>query len=277
MKQIVRYRYLTVPNKMFVEVRITVDENSRVETKNAFDTGTSTNLMFLPMINVQLLKPAQVDETGRKFRPIPSQQDSIGLTKFTYPIFLTELKEIYDGMKTQDVFVYTGDRLDLNAKVADNIRRAFMIGRNAIEFSATVIEQQTESGDIERLEGIKIKFNNEDSTVLLTVREVESLIWLLNKADIDSIVFTMYLNFIDRRNNYNHSKPVVDIKPMSKAFYSQKEKVAYASIPEKPAEENKNKEVTQSTVIEIPKEDIPSKYKLESDEVPFEQAMNLPQ
>ena len=43
MKQIVRYRYLTIPNKLTGEIRITVDDRA-AEYSSAFDGGTSTNI-----------------------------------------------------------------------------------------------------------------------------------------------------------------------------------------------------------------------------------------
>ena len=250
MKQIVRYRFMTIPNKLYADVRVTVDESSHSETKSSYEGGKSTTLVLLPMINIQMLRPLETDENGRRYRPQSSMNDSIGLTKFNYPIFVNELNGIYEDMRTPDLYVYTGDRLDLNEKAAEKIRRAFTIGRTSIEFKAVVIEQPTDSGTVERLEGIKMKFNNEESTVLLTLREIESMLWIMKGVDIDNIVLTMYLSFVER-SAYEPQKPVVDIVPTTKSTRRAVETVAVNSIVEPQKKEEPPK---QETVINIPAE-----------------------
>ena len=250
MKQIVRYRFMTIPNKLYADVRVTVDESSHSETKSSYEGGKSTTLVLLPMINIQMLRPLETDENGRRYRPQSSMNDSIGLTKFNYPIFVNELNGIYEDMRTPDLYVYTGDRLDLNEKAAEKIRRAFTIGRTSIEFKAVVIEQPTDSGTVERLEGIKMKFNNEESTVLLTLREIESMLWIMKGVDIDNIVLTMYLSFVER-SAYEPQKPVVDIVPTMKPTRRAVETVAVNSVVEPQKKEEPPK---QETVINIPAE-----------------------
>lgn len=250
MKQIVRYRFMTIPNKLYADVRVTVDESSHSETKSSYEGGKSTTLVLLPMINIQMLRPLETDENGRRYRPQSSMNDSIGLTKFNYPIFVNELNGIYEDMRTPDLYVYTGDRLDLNEKAAEKIRRAFTVGRTSIEFKAVVIEQPTDSGTVERLEGIKMKFNNEESTVLLTLREIESMLWIMKGVDIDNIVLTMYLSFVER-SAYEPQKPVVDIVPTIKPTRRAVETVAVNSVVEPQKKEEPPK---QETVINIPAE-----------------------
>ena len=278
MKQTVRYRFLTVPNKLYADVRVTVDETSRAETKSTYDGGKSTSMILLPMINIQILKPLEIDENGRRFRPAISSNDSLGLTKFNLPAFISELKGIYNDMKIPDLYTYRGDRLDLNDKAAEKIRRAFIIGRTSIEFRAVVIEQPNETGSINRLEGIKMKFNNEESSVLLTLREIESMLWVFNHVDIDNIVLTMYLNLIDR-NAYEYKKPVVDIVPVAKPVYTVADATSYTTenapdeIPfDEPPKKGK-KPIRQETVIDVPAE----KYKIDSSvDDDFSQYMNPP-
>lgn len=273
MKQIVRYRFMTIPNKLYADVRVTVDENSRTETKNSYEGGKSTNLVLLPMINVQILRPLETDETGRRFRPMSNLNDSIGLTKFNYPIFVNELTGIYEDMRTPDLYVYTGDRLDLNEKAAEKIRRAFTVGRSSIEFRAVVIEQPTDSGTVERIEGIKMKFNNEDSTVLLTLREIESMLWIMKGIDIDNIVLTMYLSFIER-SSYEYKKPIVDIEPLSRPVRREAEIVATTSVVEPPKEDKKEEPIKQETVIKIPAEKYVDFDSVDKDD--FSKYMNPP-
>ena len=53
MRQIVRYRFMTIPNKLVGEMRITVDERSAEYTAQ-FDGGRSTNISLFPVINLQM-------------------------------------------------------------------------------------------------------------------------------------------------------------------------------------------------------------------------------
>lgn len=251
MKQIVRYRFMTIPNKLFGDIRISVDESSRVEVKSNYEGGKSTNIVLLPIISIQILRPLEVNEEGRKFRPLSSMNDSIGLTKFSYPIFLNELKAIYDGMKTPDLYSYHGNRLELNDKEAEKIRRVFAVGRSSIELKAVVIETPNDAGTSEMLEGIKMKFNNEESTVLLTIREIESIIWTLENLDIDGLVLNMYLSFIDRVP-YQRNRPMVDIQPMSHSIGSPEPVAITSVVADTP--KKKKEPPTQETVINVPAE-----------------------
>ena len=273
MKQIVRYRFMTIPNKLVGDLRVTIDESSHAENRNMYNGGVSTNLVILPMINIEILRPVETNDNGRRFRPHGNSNDSIGLTKFNYPTFLNEIKTVYESMKTPNMFVYRGERLDINDKECEKARRAFTVGRTSVELKPTIIEQMVDGGQVQRLEGIKMKFNNEDSTVLLTIREIESLIWILASLNIDTMVFLMYTNFIERVT-YERQKPVVDIQPMARPVYNQAKPVAYTSVPEVPKEISSipdelvniteaytpKSPVVQEAVLSTP----PAKYSLDS-------------
>ena len=66
-----------------------------------------------------------------------------------------------------------------------------MIGTVTLELTAVVITQQDES----RVEGIKMKYNNEQSTVLLTLNDLRSLIFTLEHTDIDNVSMSLYKLF----------------------------------------------------------------------------------
>ena len=282
MRQIVRYRFMTIPNKLYADVRVTIDDTSRAEVNNKFDGGRSINLTLLPMINIQMLKPLELDSTGRKFRPRPNGNDSVGLTKMNLPTFVNELKRIHKELdENEELYTYRGDRLDLNDTMAEKVRRAFLIGRVAVELRAVVIEQVLDTGITQREKGIKMKFNNEESTVLLTMVELEAMIWIMDNVDIDNLVLSMYLTLVER-SAYQPNKPVVDIQPMAKPMYVQHaaEPVAIAAIEEpKPvetkAEAPKKKEPKQETIIDIPAE----KYKdaIDFDSADLSDFMNPPE
>lgn len=294
MKQIVRYRFMTIPNKLHADIRLTVDDDSRAELKSTYEGGKSTNLVLLPMINLQIVKPLESDANGRRFRPLPQLNDSIGLTKFNLPTFIMELKAIFNDMKTPDLYTYRGDRLDINEGLADKVRRAFIIGRTSIELRPIIIEQPNETGAIDRIEGIKMKFNNESSIVYLTLREVESILWTFNHLDIDNLILNMYLSFIDRSStsSYERSKPVVDIVP--KPTYKQTTSVSFSTLSEIPTisdipsnitvtEEKpmKTKESEPEVSVNIPAEahvisnDEPEEIDFDQAEVPPEVAASI--
>lgn len=142
------------------------------------------------------------------------------MTKFNLPIFTQELEGIIQDMKIPELYTYHGKRLELNEEVAGKIRRPFVVGNVTIELSAVVIIQ-----DDNRLEGVKLKFNNEQSSVLLTLNELSSLCDNLKKLDVDTISMLLYINWInrpDRPKTFNRldSTPKVDILPKERDFQS---------------------------------------------------------
>jgi len=67
-----------------------------------------------------------------------------------------------------------------------------------------------------------MKFNNEQSSVLLTINELTSLVFNIGKLDVDSIALCMYNGFVNKdnkgiNNTINNSNdfplPNVDILP----------------------------------------------------------------
>lgn len=215
MKQIVRYRFLNIPNKLYAEVRITIDDLNfkRTESHGSFDAGVSCNLALSPIVNLQMIKPSEMDENGSYRRAPFNPNDSIGLTKFSIPIFLRELQAIEADMKTDDLYSYVGDRLELNDKIADKVRRVFPIGKTLIELSPVIITQNDGVNE-NRLEGIKMKFNNEESSTLLTINDLYSFIQQFKSANIDMLAFTMYQNYIDKpKSQYVAPASTIDIIP----------------------------------------------------------------
>lgn len=215
MKQIVRYRCLSIAGKLTMDIRITIDDRA-AEYTSLFDGNRSTGISFFPLISLSLTKPVETDDNGNRVKPPWNPNDNLGMTKFNLPIFYNELRSIREDMKTPDLYTYHGKRLELNEEVAAKIRRVFIIGNTTLELSAVVV---VNTNDDSRLEGIKMKFNNEQSTVLLTINEVDSLLYNIDHLDIDSIAFMMYLNYISRPEKPKNldavtlNPKIVDIKP----------------------------------------------------------------
>ena len=64
--------------------------------------------------------------------------------------------------------------------------------------------------------GSHVKFNNEQSSILLTLNDLDSIIFNLNHIDVDSIALLMYTNFVKRgeiNSSFNNIKQNVDILP----------------------------------------------------------------
>lgn len=214
MKQIVKYRCLAIAKKLTIDVRITIDDKA-AEYASAFDGNKSTNISFFPIISLTLTKPFDIDDNGNRTRAPWNPNDALGLTKFNLPIIFGELSTIRQDMKTPELYTYHGKRLELNEEAATKIRKVFMIGNVTVELSAVVI---VDTNDESRVEGIKMKFNNEQSSVLLTINELDSLIYNLNNLDVDTIAFMMYLNYIQRPDKprtfeSNTISPKIDIAP----------------------------------------------------------------
>ena len=224
MKESVRYQFALIPGKIRGDVRITIDTQRPSEYSSESGDAKNISMNFLPIISVTIVRPSTVDETGKRVRAPWNPADSLGMTKYNFPLFVRQMKALQENMKTPDLYTYVGERLELNEKKAETIRDVFPIGNVTVELSAVVIVQETPSGD-KRIEGVKIKFNNEQSSVILTLNELDSLVYNMEHLDIDSISFLMYLNFITRpkfnkSNTFNEStlKPLVDILPKEDDF-----------------------------------------------------------
>lgn len=213
MKQVVRYLNLLIPSKLRVETRITVDDSSNRLIESVFerDADKFTNITLYPIVSISLIKPTEIDEDGRRVRSTWNPNDNLGLTKFSLPVFINELVGIQKDMSIPELYSYRGTRLELNEEIASKIRRVFMVGQTTLELSAVVIVTVEEN----RVEGIKMKFNNENSSVLLTLNELAALSYTLQHMDLDSLSMLMYLNFCQRGITYTNrsQSPEVDIIP----------------------------------------------------------------
>lgn len=218
MKQSTSYRFLTIANKLRCELRIVIDTERSPEYTSSGSGSKVTSLTFHPIIMLTMVKPQATDENGQRIQTPWNPNDSISMTKFNLPIFIDELRYIIKDMKIPELYTYHGKRLELNEEVAEKARRVFMIGTTAIELTPVVIVQ-----DEDRFEGIKMKFNNEQSTVMLTLNEMTSLEDNLRRIDIDSLALILYINYVnrpDRPKNFDQLMPApkVDIVPKSQDF-----------------------------------------------------------
>lgn len=221
MKQYVRYQSSVVPKKLKVEVRITINERGG-EYTSEFDGNISTNISFFPIVTLIIQRPNEVDDLGNKTKAPWNPNDSLGMSRFNMPILVNKLKTISENMKITELYTYQGKRLELNEKIAEKVRDVFVIGNVTVELSAVVIIQPDDT----RIEGVKMKFNNEQSSVLLTLNDLEILTYNLDHMDVDSIALLMYLNYIKRsdhpkilENKDLKPQPNVDILP--KAEFSE--------------------------------------------------------
>jgi len=195
MKQIVKYRILTIAGKLTMEVRLTVNDSAAYISMR--DGVKYVNVNMTPFIGISLTKPAEIDESGNRIRAPWNPNDHLGLTKYNLPILYEELHGIQQDMKQANLYTYHGKRLEINENLAEKVRRVFMIGNITVELSAVVIVQLDET----RVEGVKMKFNKEPHSVLLTVNELNSLVFNIAHMDIDAITLAMYQAFIDKPAN----------------------------------------------------------------------------
>lgn len=219
MKQYAKYQAFVVPKKLKAEIRIAVDERGVEYTTTAPDGNKSTSINFYPIVALSITRMGERDENGVFNKPPYNPNDTLGMTKFNLPLLLNNLKKIREDMNKKELYTYQGKRLELNETMAEAIRNPFVVGNMTIELSAVVIVQTDDS----RIEGIKMKFNNEQSSVLLTINELETLIFNLDHLDIDSISLLIYLNYITKPNHpttFTQStlSTDIDIKPKESDF-----------------------------------------------------------
>jgi len=217
MKHTVKYRVLNIVSKLYMEVRIIVDDKNS-EYNSIYEGNKFTSLNINPLVGLTITRAIETDENGNRIKAPWNPNDNLVMTKYNLPILYEELYGIQQDMKKPELYTYHGKRLELNESLAENIRRVFVIGNTTVELSAVVIVQPDES----RVEGIKMKFNNEQSSVLLTINELTSLVFNIGKLDVDSIALCMYNGFVNKdnkgiNNTINNSNdfplPNVDILP----------------------------------------------------------------
>lgn len=198
------------------EFRLTIEDGrSSPEYSSVFEGGRSTNISLFPVLSINIIRSPEIDEIGNKVRAPWNINDSITMTKFTIPIFTNEIKTLYEEIKRPEMYTYHGDRLEVNEKLANEVRHVFMIGSTTLELIPVVIDNK---GNL--VEGIKMKFNNEKSMVLLTINEFISLIYSMEHVDMDDIAMNLYFNFMRKAvvetPKDETPRVEVDIKPVKK-------------------------------------------------------------
>lgn len=195
MIQNVRYRYMTIPSKLTGDIHLRIDDKSRDFRQVLGDDVSNINIQLLPIINVNITRPLEKDADGLYIKRAWNPNDSLGMTKYQLAIFIDNWKKIYNDMKIPSLYIYTGDQLDLNEKEAKNVRRVFTAGNQVVELMPIVIYDENKKVK----EGIRMKINDESSTVHLSLDESLGLISIVNNLDVDTITLMMYNNYI-RKN-----------------------------------------------------------------------------
>ena len=217
MKQTTSYRFLSIQGKLRGDLKIIIDTERNPEYTSSGTSGNTTSITFYPLVNLTIVRPAVTDENGQRMQAPWNVNDSLSMSKFNIAIFRKELGDIMESMKITELYTYHGTRLELNEELAEKVRRVFMIGMTTVEISPTVIIH-----DDNRLEGVKMKFNNEQSSVLLTLNDLTGLQDNINRLDIDSIAMLLYLNYMrrpDRPKSFTAlNPPEVDIAPKNSDF-----------------------------------------------------------
>lgn len=218
MKHQIKYQITTIPNKLRFELKLIIDDTrDRSEYASVINADKYLTVSLYPILTLSIIRQAEIDETGNRVRAPFNINDSLAMTKYNYPIFVNELSTIQESFKTPELYSYTDKRLEINDELASKVRRVFMIGNNVVEMIPVVIAQPDET----RVEGLKVKFNNEQSSVLLTINDIESLVFTMNHVTIDMIAMTIYNTYIKTGDKNQSSstfdssinKPSVDILP----------------------------------------------------------------
>jgi hypothetical protein len=190
-------------------MRIITDSNKPPEYINTFNGDNHASLTLYPILGLNIVRETSTDENGAFVKPTWNPNDMLTMNKYSIPVFINELNSIYQALKLPDAYKYTGKRLELNESIASEHRKVFMIGQTTVELSMVVITQVDES----RVEGIKMKFNNEQSSVLLTINDIETLLFNLTHSNIDLLAVNLY-NFFRDKSPSSKSLPDIDIQPI---------------------------------------------------------------
>ena len=188
MKKSLKYTLLTIPNKLQVDIKAIVEDTGVLASEYISPTKEFVALKLYPLITLSIVRPYEMDESGVRRRLNWSPNDSLPLTKYTLPVFLKEFLDIKKDMEIKELYSYIGNRLELNENLAEKITKKFKVGNNYVELTPVVISLLDDT----RVEGIKLKINNEESTVLLTVNDIESLAFTLTNSQFDLIVINLF-------------------------------------------------------------------------------------
>lgn len=213
MKQVIRYRFLTIPNKIRCEINTTVDD--RTIYKSSSDGRSVLSCTPFSYVTISIVRPLERDDNGNVVSSF-NRNDILSISRYNFPLFLDELNAIHKDLKIPELYKYIDKRLELDEEIAGKIRRVIKLADTVIEFSAVVIEQDSDTNP--RVEGIKLKFNNEHSSVALTVNDIAVLTHVLNHLDVDTIVLKMLSMHMNEpgRNTFRQrdmDAPIVDIVP----------------------------------------------------------------
>jgi hypothetical protein len=218
MKNQIKYQIVSVPSKLRFEIKLLVDDTKdRGEYVASINGDKFTSLTIYPILSLSIIRIAETDENGNKVKAPYNPNDTLSMGRYNYPIFVNELNDIHKDFSTPELYSYVDKRLEMNDELANKIRKVFSIGNTVIEISPVVIIQPDET----KVEGMKMKFNNEQSSVLLTLNDVESLLFTMKTIDLDSIIINLYNNYIKSGvKNYSSespaggfNKPSIDIIP----------------------------------------------------------------
>lgn len=204
MKRSMKYNLLVVPNKIKIDEKIILDDTIPAEYISI--TNDIISLSLFPLISLSITRPFELDENGIRKRPPWNPNDNLALTKYTLPIFVRELSELCTDLKIKELFNYLNNRLEVNEDLAEKITKTFKVGNNAVQLKPIVIALPDDT----RVEGVKFKINNEDSTVLLTINEVDSILFTLTHTNIDQVAFMLFDRYVKemkgKPNDWNNPR-----------------------------------------------------------------------
>ena len=217
MKNNVKYQLLLISGKLRLFVSVKTDSKTSAEYHSIVNDIDFTNITLYPSLGISLIKTQEMDENGLKKKGLWNPNDTVQMNSDKYPFFLEELVKIQTSLKNPNMYTYVGKRLELNNELAEKARIVFDIPGVKIELVPVVIIQPDET----QLEGIKMKFNNENSSVLLTLNELEVLRFKIKKIDIDILALMMYQYYIRlvKENSPLLTSPVIDIVPKNLDTY----------------------------------------------------------
>ena len=217
MKHQVKYRILTITSKLSLDLLISTDTNNprfgSPEKTTELNGDTFTNIMHIPRFTLSIIRPSEINEEGKWTKPPYNANDHLRMSRNQISILLSELRRIDKALNIPDMYSYSDKRLIINESLADEHRAVFDINNTVVELLPVVIVQPI---DENRVEGIQMKFNNDQSISFLTLNDLQSLIYTLRTMNVDSIVLNLHAIYFHNESSLDQNdviKPIVDIKP----------------------------------------------------------------
>ena len=216
----IRYNLGKVTNILKVLVSVIVDTNNLSSFKGKVSNNasiTKSKLSGTDLISINIHPYVTIDFTS--YNDITEAKNSgvyisnackLYLNKYNLFLFIHHLRKIErDFIANKDLYYYSNNKLILNKEVGERISIQIPIGDKIVMMKPIVVEV---GGGQKEHEGILLALNDLSYSTTLTYTEMNYLLFILNKLDIDNIAINMINLVGENKISTIKNNTVIDIE-----------------------------------------------------------------